>query len=403
MSCDPTTNGFQFSENYVLGPGGEELTMFSVAGGATTWQRTNVYAAGRLLATYDITGLHFHLEDPVGTRRMQLSGNLASMGQPETDIQSLPFGDQLNSYPDQYAPATADDATPLHFTGKERDTELGNDYFGARYYASSMGRFMSPDWAAKASPVPYATFGDPQSLNLYAYMRNNPLGGADPDGHCDVGCQFSIVMGIMNGIRRDGGVGAYAKNVGTGILKGAGSAVVNTGKLAAAGTNPGAIAAAVLSPGPAALQPSNTTQAQASIATQIVLPAAAGMAAGPIIGAAAGAEAAGPTLTGFSSGETSMIQSSMGALQSAGYDTSPLSVLIRADMPSGYSAMSLSGSPTGAALGGGAFASQDMLNHTLEEELLHVNQNLQSQSFGPGDAAAKEAEVEAARKFPAPQ
>ena len=34
-------------------------------------------------------------------------------------------------------------------TGKERDTESGNDYFGARYYASSMGRFMSPDWSAK--------------------------------------------------------------------------------------------------------------------------------------------------------------------------------------------------------------------------------------------------------------
>jgi RHS repeat-associated protein len=31
------------------------------------------------------------------------------------------------------------------YTGKERDTESGNDYFGARYYASSMGRFLSPD------------------------------------------------------------------------------------------------------------------------------------------------------------------------------------------------------------------------------------------------------------------
>lgn len=36
-----------------------------------------------------------------------------------------------------------------HYTGKERDTESGNDYFGARYYASSMGRFMSPDWSAQ--------------------------------------------------------------------------------------------------------------------------------------------------------------------------------------------------------------------------------------------------------------
>ncbi|HET6207769.1 MAG TPA: RHS repeat-associated core domain-containing protein, partial [Terracidiphilus sp.] len=40
-------------------------------------------------------------------------------------------------------------------TGKERDSESGNDYFGARYYASTMGRFLSPDWSAKAEPVPY--------------------------------------------------------------------------------------------------------------------------------------------------------------------------------------------------------------------------------------------------------
>lgn len=68
-------------------------------------------------------------------------------------------------------------------TGKERDSESGNDYFGARYYSSAMGRFMSPDWSAKIEPVPYAKLTDPQSLNLYAYMRNNPLRGTDPDGH----------------------------------------------------------------------------------------------------------------------------------------------------------------------------------------------------------------------------
>ena len=69
-------------------------------------------------------------------------------------------------------------------TGKERDTESGLDYFGARYYASSMGRFMSPDWAAKATPVPCAKLDNPQSLNLYSYVLNNPLSKADPDGHC---------------------------------------------------------------------------------------------------------------------------------------------------------------------------------------------------------------------------
>jgi RHS repeat-associated protein len=71
---------------------------------------------------------------------------------------------------------------PSRYTGKERDTESGNDYFGARYYASTMGRFMSPDWSAKVEPVPYAKLGNPQSMNLYSYVWNNPLSRNDPDG-----------------------------------------------------------------------------------------------------------------------------------------------------------------------------------------------------------------------------
>ncbi len=46
--------------------------------------------------------------------------------------------------------------------------------FGARYYGSSLGRFMTPDWAAKPVTVPYAHFGNPQSLNLYSYVREQP-------------------------------------------------------------------------------------------------------------------------------------------------------------------------------------------------------------------------------------
>ena len=88
--------------------------------------------------------------------------------------QSLPYGNG------ESCPATP---TEELFTGKKRDAESGNDYFGARYYASTMGRFMSPDWSAKVAPVPYAKLDDPQSLNLYAYVRNNPLAGIDADGH----------------------------------------------------------------------------------------------------------------------------------------------------------------------------------------------------------------------------
>jgi RHS repeat-associated protein len=64
------------------------------------------------------------------------------------------------------------------FTGKERDTESGNDYFGARYYASSMGRWMSPD--PKQPSVKH--LANPQKWNKYAYVLNNPLAMFDPDG-----------------------------------------------------------------------------------------------------------------------------------------------------------------------------------------------------------------------------
>ena len=73
------------------------------------------------------------------------------------------------------------------FTGKERDTESGNHYFGARYYASGVARWISPDWSAKEEPVPYAKLDDPQTLNLYQYVGNNPLGRVDSDGHDTLG------------------------------------------------------------------------------------------------------------------------------------------------------------------------------------------------------------------------
>jgi RHS repeat-associated protein len=93
----------------------------------------------------------------------------------EKSCQSLPFGDGETCL-----------ATPTEhlFTGKERDAESGNDYFEARYYSSAVGRFMSPDWSAKVEPVPYADLENLQSLNLYAYVGNNPLTHVDADGHC---------------------------------------------------------------------------------------------------------------------------------------------------------------------------------------------------------------------------
>lgn len=102
---------------------------------------------------------------------------------------SYPFGDGLSC-------TGGPDATEQHFTGKERDSESGLDYFRARYMTSDLGRFLTPDWAAAPTAVPYAAFGDPQSLNLYEYVGNNPNTGIDVDGH--VGDNSGNITSLLN-------------------------------------------------------------------------------------------------------------------------------------------------------------------------------------------------------------
>jgi RHS repeat-associated protein len=75
------------------------------------------------------------------------------------------------------------DSNDYKFTGKKRDTETGLDYFGARYYSNGLGRFLTPDWGDKPVTIPYAELGDPQTLNLYGYVRGLPTVKADLDGH----------------------------------------------------------------------------------------------------------------------------------------------------------------------------------------------------------------------------
>jgi hypothetical protein len=62
-----------------------------------------------------------------------------------------------------------------------------------------MGRFISPDWSAKVAPVPYAKLYDPQTLNLYAYVGNNPTDHLDADGHasaCGWTCRALLAVTV---------------------------------------------------------------------------------------------------------------------------------------------------------------------------------------------------------------
>ncbi len=135
--------------------------------------------------------MYYH-GDQIGSSRLMTSDG----GWPVWQGTFLPYGEEYNQQ-----------ITTNHykFTGKERDSESGLDYFGARYYGSGLGRFVTPDWAAKATAVPYAEFADPQSLNLYTYVRNIPTVRFDADGH-DAWSTFKASVEIIGS-----GVGAVLK------------------------------------------------------------------------------------------------------------------------------------------------------------------------------------------------
>jgi RHS repeat-associated protein len=101
------------------------------------------------------------------------------------------------------------------FTGKERDAETGLDYFGARYMSAAQGRFTSPD-----IPLIDQHVHDPQSWNLYAYGRNNPLKNVDPTGNV-----VETIWDIAN-------VGLDLYSLGSNLYQGNfGSAAVDAGGL----------------------------------------------------------------------------------------------------------------------------------------------------------------------------
>ena len=161
---------------------GDGRRVQKVSGGTTT---NYVYdAGGQLAAEYRSAaavaspcGTCYLTADTLGSTRM-ITDETAT---PRECHDFLPFGEEIPRAAGCYGSTTSN---TLKFTGKERDVETGLDYFGARYLSSAQGRWTSPDWSEQPQPVPFADFADPQTLNLYGYVRNNPLGRADADGHC---------------------------------------------------------------------------------------------------------------------------------------------------------------------------------------------------------------------------
>jgi RHS repeat-associated protein len=135
-------------------------------------QSEYVFFDGERVARKDLPSgnIAYYFSDNLKTASVitDATGNIKS----ESDY--YPWGGEL-----QFANS---DSNHYKFTGKERDSESGLDYFGARYLSSAMGRWTSPD----PKGIELRHLLNPQKLNKYSYVLNNPVGAFDPDGREEV-------------------------------------------------------------------------------------------------------------------------------------------------------------------------------------------------------------------------
>ena len=177
---------------YWTGTGSEAISESDLAG---TDKEEYVFFGAERVARRDVAtnAVHYYFSDHLGSASIVTNAS----GAIEDESDYYPYGGEM------VISATA--PQNYKFTGKERDAESGLDDFGARFHASALGRFMTPDWDAKPVTVPYAKFGDPQTLNLYSYVENDPVNRADADGHqwhlsgvCDSGgCASAKELGDL--------------------------------------------------------------------------------------------------------------------------------------------------------------------------------------------------------------
>ena len=124
-----------------------------------------IFAGGQLIAEYTSGTTYFIHTNHLGTPSVITNLSGASIDCNST----YPYGEQDNTI------CTTSNSIWDKFTGYRLDPETGLEYAHARYYNPSLGRFMSPD-PLGGDPK------NPQSLNRYAYVLNNPLTLVDPSG-----------------------------------------------------------------------------------------------------------------------------------------------------------------------------------------------------------------------------
>ncbi|OQW99701.1 MAG: hypothetical protein BWK80_62610, partial [Desulfobacteraceae bacterium IS3] len=165
-----------------------------------------VYAGNSRAARIEDGKMYFYLHDHLGSTSFTLSDKGAVTEQ----LVNYPYGNPRVEKRADAGLSLAD----YKFTGKERDPESGLQYFEARYYSGTLGRFNRVDPLAEAIKREILTY--PQKLNSYAYGNNNPIIFIDPDG------KFAFLDNTIKTFQR----------MGTEFSKGTPQGMLNTARLA---------------------------------------------------------------------------------------------------------------------------------------------------------------------------
>jgi len=146
---------------------------FNAAGQrVSTWNGTTgaqiqgqYYWGSKPVAFYKNSATHFQHQDWLGTERLRTTYN----GAVEGSFTSLPFGDAQTP--------SGSDLDQYHYAQLDYDSETTTSHAQFRQYNNTQGRWMASD--------PYSGSYDPfnpQSMNRYSYVLNNPLAFVDPFG-----------------------------------------------------------------------------------------------------------------------------------------------------------------------------------------------------------------------------
>jgi RHS repeat-associated protein len=165
---------------YVYGISGELLAEYAANASTVSPTTEYGYKGGQLLIRAAGSERYWMVLDKFGTPRMLVlkTGALADIRRHDF----YPFGEEIDASSGARTTTAGyygafNEGVNQQFTGKERDGETTLDYFGARYYSSGLGRFVSVDPLDLSGEV-----ADPQSWNRYSYVTNRPLLFIDPTG-----------------------------------------------------------------------------------------------------------------------------------------------------------------------------------------------------------------------------